>query len=190
MERLTLTTIDGVPIDAQRAVPEGASIGVVLAHAHPLYGGSMWEGPPAWLFAALRDAGIAAIRFQFRREHDEGRAERLDVAAAIEALPAGLPVVLCGYSFGAIVSLHVTDERVRSWIAVAPPLRSSVGAAHDPRPKHLLVPEHDQYAAPDVVAPLVAGWVNTTTSVLRGTDHFLGGSMQDVVGQVLAAVET
>ena len=188
MEPLTLTTSDGVSLEAQLAVPDGATTGVVLAHPHPLYGGSMWDGPPAWLFEALPAAGVAAVRFQFRGDHDEGRAERFDVVAAIDALPPGLRVVLCGYSFGGYVSLQVTDERVASWCAIAAPLRTSVAAADDVRPKHLLVPEHDQYAPPTTIETLVADWASTTTSVLRGTDHFLGGAMRDVVAQVLSFV--
>ena len=190
VEPLTLTTSDGARLEAQLAVPDGASLGVVLCHPHPLYGGSMWDGPPAWLFERLPAEGIAAIRFQFRGEHDEGRAEQLDVVAAIDALPAGLPVVLCGYSFGGWVSLHVTDERVRSWCAIAAPIRGDVPAAADPRPKHLIVPEHDQLTTPDAVAATIAGWASTTTSLLRGTDHFLGGAMSDVVAQVVSAIQT
>jgi len=190
VEPLTLTTSDGARLEAQLAVPDGAAVGVVLAHPHPLYGGSMWDGPPAWLFERLPREGIAAIRFQFRAEHDEGRAEQHDVVAAIDALPAGLPVVLCGYSFGAWVSLHVTDERVRSWVSIAAPLRDAVPAATDLRPKLLLVPEHDQFAMPDAVTALTATWAATTVSVLRGTDHFLGGAMTDVVDQVLSAIQT
>ena len=190
MEALTLATSDGVQLEAQLAVPDGATVGVVLAHPHPLYGGSMWDGPPAWLFERLPAVGVAAIRFQVRAEHDEGRAEQRDVVAAIDALPAGLPVVLCGYSFGAWVSLHVVDERVRSWVAIAAPLRGDVPAASDPRPKLLLVPEHDQFATPDVVTATTAGWASTTVSVLAGTDHFLGGSMAAVVDQVLSAIQT
>lgn len=190
MEPLTLTTSDGERLEAQRDVPDGATVGVVLAHPHPLYGGTMWDGPPAWLFERLPAVGIAAIRFGFRREHDEGRAERLDVVAAIDALPAGLAVVLCGYSFGGWVSLNVTDERVASWVAIAAPLGGDIAAAKDPRPKHLLVPEHDQFAPPEVVAAVIDGWTSTTTSVLRGTDHFLGGAMSTVVDQVVSAIQT
>jgi alpha/beta superfamily hydrolase len=189
VEALTLTTSDGARLEAQLAVPAGAALGVVLAHPHPLYGGSMWDGPPAWLFERLPAEGIAAIRFQFRTEHDEGRAEQLDVVAAIDALPPGLPVVLCGYSFGGWVSLHVTDPRVRSWCAIAAPLQGPVPASADPRPKHLLVPEHDQLTPPAAVAAATADWTCTTTSVLQGTDHFLGGAMGDVVTQVLSAIQ-
>jgi alpha/beta superfamily hydrolase len=189
VEALTLTTSDGARLEAQLAVPAGAALGVVLAHPHPLYGGSMWDGPPAWLFERLPAEGIAAIRFQFRTEHDEGRAEQLDVVAAIDALPPGLPVVLCGYSFGGWVSLHVTDPRVRSWCAIAAPLQGPVPASADPRPKHLLVPEHDQLTPPAAVAAATADWTCTTTSVLQGADHFLGGAMGDVVTQVLSAIQ-
>lgn len=196
VERLTLRTADGVDLEAQRSVPDGAPVAVVLAHPHPLYGGSMWDGPPAILFDRLPAAGVAAVRFNFRGvgesggQHDEGRAETLDVLAAIDAVPAGLPIVLCGYSFGGAVTLQVTDDRVASWCAIAAPIRASVAAAADPRPKHLLVPEHDQYVPPEVLASVVEGWAATTTEVIRGTDHFLGGALGAVAAAVLAQISS
>src|SRR5205823_6336811 len=144
---------------------------------HPLYGGSMRDGAPAVLFERLPREGIAALRFNFRGvgasggPHDRGGAERLDVAAAIDAMPS-LPTVLCGWSFGADVSLCVDDDRIVAWCPIAPPLSvvpvADMVAAANVRPKHLLVPEHDQYDPPDRAAATTAGWVSTTIEVLPG----------------------
>jgi uncharacterized protein len=101
---LTLTTDDGVALEAELDVPDGATTVVVLAHPHPLYGGSMRTGVPDALFRALPTEGVGALRFNFRGvegsagTHDKGGAERLDVAAAVAAV--ALPVVVCGWSFG------------------------------------------------------------------------------------------
>lgn len=195
-----LTTADDVLIEAELDVPEGAEVAVVLAHPHPLYGGSMGDGAPAFLFERLPAESIAALRFNFRGvgasggTHDRGGAERLDVRAAIDAIPAELPVVLCGWSFGADVSLCIDDPRVVAWCAIAPPLAvvsvDDMVAATDPRRVHLLVPEHDQYNPPDKAAVTTATWTNTTLAVLPGTDHFLGGAMSRIGDEIVALVAT
>jgi hypothetical protein len=171
-------------------------MGVVLAHPHPLYGGSMRTGVPAVLFERLPAMGIAALRFNFRGvegstgTHDRGGAERLDVRAAVGGMPAGLPVVLCGWSFGADVSLCVEDPRVAGWCCVAPPLAivpvEEMAAAADTRPKHLLIPEHDQYDPPERAGDLTAGWAATTLTVIPGADHFVAGSMGFIADSVAA----
>ena len=64
----------------------------------------------------------------------------------------GATVWLAGYSFGADVSLQVADDRIAGWVLIAPTLRTvppaSMLAGDDDRPKHLLVPEHDQFCGP------------------------------------------
>jgi len=191
---LRLNTEDGVSLEAELAMPHGATAVVVLAHPHPLYGGSMRTGVPDALFRSLPDAGIGALRFNFRGvegsggSHDAGGAERLDVGAAVAAVPLGLDVVVCGWSFGADVSLCVTHDRISAWCAVAAPLGAvpieNMAAAGDPRPKLLLVPEHDQYSAPARTRDLTATWRATTVEVLPGADHFLAGSLRAVARRV------
>jgi len=193
-----LATSDGESIEAQLAVPDGAAVGVVLAHPHPLYGGSMWDGPPAVLFDRLPAEGVAAVRFNFRGvgrssgAHERGDGERHDVLAAIDALPEGLPVVLCGYSFGADVILSVDHERVAAWCAVAPPLMREPAAAvaGGARPKLLLVPEHDQYDPPAQARARTVGWGATTIDVVEGADHFLAGALGRVADAVTRFVLT
>ena len=195
---LTLATDDGVSLEAELDLPTGATTVVVLAHPHPLYGGSMRTGVPDALFRALPPKGIGALRFNFRGVegsdgvHDHGGAERLDVAAAVAVVD--LPVVLCGWSFGGDVSLCVDDERILGWCPVAPPLAivpvEELRAPADPRPKHLLVPEHDQYSPPERSTAITATWASTTLEVVPGTDHFLGGALSLVVSSVLAFART
>jgi uncharacterized protein len=143
---------------------------------------------PGALFDALPAAGVACLRLNFRGvgesqgEYDEGRGERADVVAGVDVLHPiveGVPVVLAGWSFGADTSLAVGDDRVAGWFAVAPPLRvvemDDVVAASDPRPKLLVVPEHDQFRPPDSAREVTDGWNNTRIEVVRGADHFLVG---------------
>lgn len=188
-ERVELVATDGVRLEAEVHVPEDARAAVLLCHPHPLYGGTMFDGVPDVLFTALPARAIAALRFNFRGvgastgTHDKGGGERLDVAAAVAALAAratGVPLVVAGWSFGADVSLGVTDELIAGWAPIAPPLSvlpaevyAAVGA--DPRPKLLLSPEHDQYNPPGKAAATTAAWVNTEVVAVPGADHFLWG---------------
>jgi alpha/beta superfamily hydrolase len=189
-----LETDDGETLEAQRSVPDGARVCVVLAHPHPLYGGTMWDGPPAVLFERLPGEGVGAIRFNFRGagrssgEHDRGDAERLDIRAAMGAVPDDLPVVLCGYSFGADVCLGVDDPRVLAWCAIAPPLMGALSAGDATRPKLVLAAEHDAHFPPDRARDLVSDWTATTVEVVPGTDHFLGGALGRIADRVAAFV--
>lgn len=191
---LRLTTADGLSLEAEVAVPSvGDSTGpvgaVVLAHPHPLHGGSMQSLVTSELFRLLPVAGLAALRFNFRGvgasegEHGHGVGEIHDVEAAIEAMATltdARPLVLCGWSFGADVSLTVTDDRLAGWVAIAAPLRFREAADYlavgdDPRPKLLIVPEHDEFRSPESAAEATEGWTNTRLEVVPGADHFLVG---------------
>ena len=86
--------------------PPGA---VVLAHPHPLYGGTLHNPVVFRADRELNRAGLTTLRFNFRGVegsdgfHDDGRGEIGDVAAAalwLRALVPGKPLILVGYSFG------------------------------------------------------------------------------------------
>ena len=184
-----LDTADAITLEAEIDVPSERWAGVVLAHPHPTYGGNMHASVTHALFETLPSHGIATVRFNFRGvggsggEHDLGLGERLDVVAAIELLAMFVdgPLVLCGYSFGADVSLCVIDPRISGWYAVAPPLRTAPArdflAATDPRPKQLAVAEHDQFNPPDAARATTAEWRNTDVTSIAGGDHFLNGRL-------------
>ncbi len=197
IEPLTITTSDGVTLEAELASPEpGSSIraGMVLCHPHPLHGGTMRSIVISALFGALPDTGVSCLRFNFRGveastgTHDEGDAERLDALAAIDAfaarLPADLPLVLAGWSFGADVTLSVHDARLAAWFAVAAPLRYTrdLGViASDPRRKLLALAQHDEIRSADEVANEVAPWTNTTVAIVPGASHFFIGATDKLV---------
>jgi uncharacterized protein len=188
IEATTIRTTDGLALEAEIALPRDPVAAVVLAHPHPLQGGSMRSLVTSELFRTLPAEGVAMLRFNFRGvegsegEHGNGRGEHADVIAAIDALAAATParpLILAGWSFGADVSLSVLDERLAGWFLIAPPLRiledHEFVAAADPRPKLLVVPEHDTFRPPEPAREATKDWVNTRIEVVPGADHFLVG---------------
>lgn len=121
-ERLTLTGPAGA-IEAVRdsaALTEGASPrGVaIIAHPHPLFGGTMDNKVVQTLARALVQCGWTAVRFNFRGVggtagvHDDGRGELQDLLAVVEQVaPAaeGQRIALAGFSFGAFVTSHALE---------------------------------------------------------------------------------
>ena len=200
-EALTLTTTDGVALEAELRVPEDATAEVLLTHPHPLFGGSMRSLVTSELFRLLPASGLTTLRFNFRGvegsggTHGGGRDEARDVVAGIEALTERCPdrpLVVAGWSFGADVALSVTDDRIAGWCLIAPPMRilslEELRGAHDARPKLLLVPEHDEFNPPEQAAERSAGWEATELEVVAGADHYLAGRTAAVATAVTTFV--
>jgi uncharacterized protein len=129
------------------------------------------------VFKALPPAGFAALRFDFRADHDNGRGERLDVIAALDALSDELgdtvPLYVVGYSFGAMVTLTTVDQRIAARVVIAPPIVEPVAAPDSP--VFALVARHDQYAPPERVIDATADWPDAELEVIGSADHFLAG---------------
>lgn len=203
VEARTLTTADGVELEAELAPAPGTPrAAMVLCHPHPQYGGTMRSIVISALFAALPDAGVSCLRFNFRGVERsagtfaDGIGERDDVIAAVGALDAvidpGIPLVLTGWSFGADVALSVALPRIAAWLAIASPLRFASRieeTARDPRVKVLALAERDEVRAPDEVAADAGGWVNTRVVVISGASHFFVGSTERLVALALELVD-
>lgn len=104
-------------LEALRDVPsEGAVRGtVVIAHPHPLFGGTMQNKVVQTLARAFVQCGWQAVRFNFRGvgasagTYDEGRGESADMLSVIEQVAPDGPLALAGFSFGAFVTSHVVQ---------------------------------------------------------------------------------
>jgi len=93
--------------------PEAAPLGTaVIAHPHPLHGGTLTNKVVQTLARACVLAGWTAVRFNFRGVgasegvYDEGRGELDDLLAVVAAQAADGPLCLAGFSFGAFVTSH------------------------------------------------------------------------------------
>src|SRR5436853_7003976 len=99
--------------------PEGSQRGyAVIAHPHPLFGGTLDNKVVQTLARAFVELGYEAWRPNFRGvgetegAHDEGRGELEDLAAIVAHLkPARL--ALAGFSFGAGVQVMLA-QRVKA----------------------------------------------------------------------------
>jgi alpha/beta superfamily hydrolase len=161
-------------------VRPGAWATVVLSHPHPDMGGNRHHPVIQALYEGL---DLSTLRFDFTSSSLLEAQE--DLRQAIELAPDP-QIVLAGYSFGANIALSIVEPRVLGWCVVAPPLRvidsETVAAAGDARPKHLIVPEHDQFCPPAQAAQATQGWVATSITTIAGCDHFLVGGTDLVLG--------
>jgi uncharacterized protein len=96
--------------------PQGAPRGVALvAHPHPLFGGTLDNKVVQTLARAFVELGYSAWRPNFRGvgasegRHDEGRGEVEDLAAVIEFAKSARPV-LAGFSFGAAMQTKLAQR--------------------------------------------------------------------------------
>ncbi len=128
---------DTGPLEARLVEANGPPpFAAVVAHPHPLYGGSMDNPVTRLLAMRLAAAGATVLRFNFRGVgssagvHDQGRGELEDLAVAKRYLmlraPA-VPIWLAGYSFGASMALRLaarqaTETTCDRIMVVAPPL--------------------------------------------------------------------
>jgi alpha/beta superfamily hydrolase len=116
-----------------QGAPE-ATHAALVCHPHPLYGGTMHNKVVYHAMKALSSFGFAVLRFNFRGaglsdgEHDKGQGEQADVRAALDWLEAELhlPVIFCGFSFGAATGLRVccNDKRVAGVISLGTPVEA------------------------------------------------------------------
>lgn len=120
-ERFSITGPAG-NLECALDLPEGAPRGIALvAHPHPLFGGTMDNKIAQTLARALIALGYVAVRMNFRGVgksagvHDEGRGETDDMALLREHMVArypGLPVALAGFSFGTFVQSQLQQRLI------------------------------------------------------------------------------
>ena len=162
----------------------------VIAHPHPLFGGTLDNKVVQTLARAFTQCGWTAVRFNFRGVggttgvHDEGRGELDDMLAVVaHAAPQDL-LCLAGFSFGAFVTTHAFERLnpgrpIDKLVLVGTSVSRSVAASIDPA-AHLktlvLHGEHDD----TVTLADVMDWARPQAlpvTVVPGGGHFFHGQL-------------
>jgi len=175
----------------------------VIAHPHPLFGGTMDNKVVQTVARAFVQAGWCALRFNFRGvgnsqgSYDEGRGELDDMLAVVEARAANGPLALAGFSFGAFVAgsaaVRLHAQRSVEHLVLVGAAASRFNLEQVPvsvRPRTLLV-----HGEVDETVPLAAvmDWArpqNLPVTVLPGCSHFFHGQLpllRQVIGGGIAA---
>ena len=140
--------IDGAAgrIEIAVSMPAKAESIAVIAHPHPLFGGTMDNKVVTTVARAFAETGAAVFRFNFRGvggtegAHDEGRGETDDmlrVVAHAKRAAGDLPLKLAGFSFGGAVATRAScGTEFSQLVLVAPGFRRltghGLGEAPDP----------------------------------------------------------
>ena len=194
-------TLDGPvgQMECMLDLPEGAPRGIALvAHPHPLYGGTMENKVTQTLARTFVTLGYATARFNFRGvgqsegEHDRGHGETDDMELLyrhmVEQYP-DLPVALAGFSFGT----YVQSQLAQRLAAAGTPVEGLVlvGAAAgkwemaDIAPNTILI-----HGENDDTIPLQAvfDWARPQeipVIVIPGADHFFHKRLNPIKNLVL-----
>ena len=143
----TRTLVDGAAgrIEVAQVLPDDARGVGVIAHPHPLYGGTMDNKVVTTLGKVFVEGGLATFRFNFRGvgategQHDEGRGETEDMLRVIEHArsAASGPLYLAGFSFGGAIATRASERaEFDHLVLIAPGFRRiterGMGEAPDP----------------------------------------------------------
>ena len=171
-----------------------ATHAALVCHPHPLFGGTMHNKVVYNAMKSLTKFGFHALRFNFRGTglsagvHDEGRGERDDVRAGIDYLEKEfhLPIIFCGFSFGAATGLKATcgDPRVVGQISLGTPV-SVEGRAYKyeflsrcTAPKLFISGSQDQYSPESALREAFANAAEPKKLVIvPNADHFFVGKL-------------
>ncbi len=165
----------------------------LIAHPHPLHGGSLENKVVKTIADTLYDLGYVAVRPNFRGvgqsegEYDNGRGEVQDMLAVhgfVSARYPGIPLILAGFSFGAYVQSVVAERlRPQHLLLVGPAVTMfHMGEA----PPHTIVihGEHDD-VAPTEAAREWAERHGFVFAVVRDTDHFFHKKLSELKEHIL-----
>jgi alpha/beta superfamily hydrolase len=188
-------------LEAALRVAPAARAAAVLAHPHPLHGGSLHHPVLFHADRELNRAGLATLRFNFRGtgtsegEHDEGRGEIDDLAHAttwLRGVVPAAPLLLVGYSFGSLCGLrHALDAPdVAALIAIGLPVRlyPMDAVARLSQPLAVVQGSEDEFGSPADVRQAVAPAKHPVrVHVIGGAGHLFPDHAPEVATAVVTA---
>jgi uncharacterized protein len=179
----------------------GATYAALVCHPHPLYGGTLHNKVVYHAMKTLHGFGFPVLRFNFRGaglsegEHDQGQGEVDDVRAALDWLDSEfhLPIIFCGFSFGAATGLPAacSDDRVAGLISLGTPVAVE-GRAYAyaflgdcAKPKLFVSGSRDQFSPRENLIRLVDMALEPKQLVVvEGGDHFFEGHLAEMQAAV------
>ncbi|MFH0917332.1 MAG: alpha/beta family hydrolase [bacterium] len=203
---------------SEEPAPGAVAGGVVIAHPHPLYGGTMAQPLVYRVAQACLKHGMATLRFNFRgvgrsRGTYSGAEEYRDVEAAAAYLrgelagSAGdtgpgaheLPVALAGYSFGSVMAAVAAVGEVPvqalalvalvvAWDEMPPQFIERLAAFRGP--VLAVCGDRDDLAPPREADRVLRKLkLDFSLSVVQGADHFFEGRQREVGERVAAFLD-
>ena len=189
-ERLDLAGPAG-RIQLLRDQPADTPRGIaVIAHPHPLFGGTMDNKVVQTLARAFVQCGWTALRFNFRGvgasegAHDNGEGETLDLLHLVRELAPQGPIALAGFSFGAYVTARAlqalwSERDVRTIVLVGTAAARFQVPALPPESLERTLAIHGEV---DDTVPLAAAldWARPQSlpvTVVPGVEHFFHGQL-------------
>jgi alpha/beta superfamily hydrolase len=174
--------------------PRALRAAVVLAHPHPLHGGTMHTKGVFQAAKAFCRIGCAVLRFNFRGtgasegRFDEGRGEKDDFRAALEFMAAafaGAELWAAGMSFGAWIAMTAgaDDPRVTALLGIAAPVElydfRKVGTSR--KPKFFIHGERDELCSVRDMRRFYAHAAEPKDLiVIDAADHLFDGRVSEV----------
>jgi alpha/beta superfamily hydrolase len=164
-------------IDRPASAPRGAAL---VAHPHPLYGGTLDNKVVQTLARVFVELGYVSLRPNFRGvgqtegKHDEGRGETEDllrVAAHAREAFGDLPLALAGFSFGAAVQTQVAQRTAPQRVVLVAPAVGRFPSETVPADTIVIHGEQDE----TVPLARVLEWARPQQLpivVVPGADHF------------------
>ncbi|SEN72543.1 alpha/beta hydrolase [Nitrosomonas marina] len=175
------------------AEPKKSPKGIaVVAHPHPLHGGTMDNKVVYTLFNSILELGYIAVKFNFRGvgksegNFDDGIGETNDIVTVTQTIQHQFdhhlhdkPLLLAGFSFGGGVQLRAVERlHPQSLVLVAPSIRTAGTAFSCSDVEQTLIIHGDQ----DEITPLptILDWATPHTLpivVIPGAEHFFHGKL-------------
>ena len=171
-----------------------APFAALVAHPHPLGGGTMHNKVVYHAAKAFGAFGFPVLRFNFRGTglsegaHDEGRGEVDDVRAALDWLTSRYqrPLLFAGFSFGSNVGLRACcgDPRIHGLVGIGLPVRAAGREYHydflpacGSVPKLFLSGDTDEFSPKGVLESYLVTAAEPKRIVwIAGADHFFAGT--------------
>ena len=156
----------------------------LIAHPHPMMGGSMHDAVVDAVGSAFAAEGYSALKFNFRGVggsegiYDEGRGEESDVRSARDFLQRNGKgdITLAGYSFGAWVATNLLakDGGFAGSILLSPPLDFMNFLDSCPKIDLMIYGRDDPYCSEKSIVPY-AEKCGSQLECIRHADHFYSG---------------